>query len=313
MSNSPHRSGYVALIGRPNVGKSTLLNTLLGQKLSIVSARPQTTRNRVLGIWNDESTQIIFLDTPGLHEPHTLLNRKMVDAAIGTLRDVDLAVWLLDAKKEVDPSRAGQVIDLLRSAEVPVLLAPNKIDTLDKSDLLPLIAAWTSGPRGGGDSPPDFEAIIPISALKGIGTDRLLDEVRGRLPKGPAFFPKDQLTDRTERFVVSEIVREKLFHYLDRELPYSVAVEIEDFEDDTAGGGMVRIIGRIWVERGGQKAIVIGKGGSMIKRVGTAARLDVERLLGCKVFLRLTVGVKDSWTTHRRHVDDLGKFSEGKS
>lgn len=309
MSTPHHRSGYVALIGRPNVGKSTLLNALLGQKLSIVSARPQTTRNRVLGIWNDASTQIVFLDTPGIHEPHSLLNRKMVDAAVATLKDVDLVVWLLDARKEVDPSRAGQVIDALGRAKVPVLLAPNKIDGLDKAQVLPLIAAWSTKPEGEGHIvPPDFESVIPISALKGDGVDHLISEICARLPESPPFFPKDQLTDRSERFVVSEIVREKLFHYLDRELPYSAAVEIEEFDDDTATGGMVRILGRIWVERGGQKAIVIGKGGSMIKRVGTASRMDVERLLGCKVFLKLTVGVKEDWTTRRHQVDDLGKF-----
>ncbi len=312
MSTPSHRTGYVALIGRPNVGKSTLLNALLGQKLSIVSARPQTTRNRVLGIWNDASTQIVFLDTPGIHVPHSLLNRKMVDAAVATLKDVDLVVWLLDARKEVDPSRAAQVVNAVRRAGVPVILAPNKIDAIDKADVLPLIAAWTTPPtEEDGVVPPDFLSVVPISALKGHGVDGLLGEIRARLPESPPLFPKDQLTDRTERFVVSEIVREKLFHYLDRELPYSVAVEIEEFQDDTDAGGMVRILGRIWVERGGQKAIVIGKGGSMIKRVGTASRKDVERLLGCKVFLKLTVGVKEGWTTHRRQVEDLGKFGGG--
>jgi len=308
MSTPSHRTGYVALIGKPNVGKSTLLNALLGQKLSIVSARPQTTRNRVLGIWNDASTQVVFLDTPGIHEPHSLLNKKMVDAAVATLQDVDLVVWLLDAAKEVDPSRAAQVVDALGRADVPVILAPNKIDTMDRAGVLPLIAAWTEVPDEGAVAPPEFASIVPISALEGDGVEQLLGEIRARLPESPPFFPKDQLTDRTERFVVSEIVREKLFHYLDRELPYSAAVEIEEFQDDTEKGGMVRILGRIWVERGGQKAIVIGKGGSMIKRVGTAARRDIERLLGCKVFLKLTVGVKEGWTSHRRQVDDLGKF-----
>ena len=312
MSTTPHRSGYVALIGRPNVGKSTLLNTLLGQKLSIVSARPQTTRNRVLGIWNDENTQIVFLDTPGIHEPHSLLNKRMVDAALATFRDVDLVVWLLDAHKEVNPSRAAQVIDQLAKAKVPVLLAPNKVDGMEKSTLLPLIEAWTTAPESPTQpTPPAFDSVVPISALRGDGIERLMEQIRTRLPESPPFFPKDQLTDRTERFVVSEIVREKLFQFLDRELPYSAAVEIEEFDDDTESGGMVRILGRIWVEREGQKAIVIGKGGTMIKRVGTASRHDVERLLGCKVYIKLTVGVKEGWTTRRHHVRDLGNFEEG--
>jgi GTP-binding protein Era len=294
---TPHRSGYVAIVGRPNVGKSTLLNEILGTKVSIVSKRPQTTRNRVLGIYNRDDVQALFLDTPGIHEARGVLNRRMVDEAVGALKDVDLVIFMIDPRREQDPDADRLVLDRLEARGLPVLLVPNKIDTIPKEKLLPLIATWAKAHP--------FAAIVPISALKGDGVGQLLREVVSRLGEGPPWFPKDQITDATERFVVGELIREAAFRYLDQELPYALAVEIEEFED---GDKIVRVMARIWVERESQKPIVIGRKGSMLKRIGTTARLEVESLLGTKVFLKITVGVDPRWTRHRRSVERLGNF-----
>ena len=214
-----HRSGYVAIVGRPNVGKSTLLNDVLGEKISIVSRRPQTTRNRVAGIYNRSDAQVVFLDTPGIHEAHKLLNKRMVDAAFAALKDVDVVLYLIEADRDTDPERHRALLDKLIGTGRPVVLAPNKIDTMPKEKLLPLIASWQEAAN--------FAAIIPVSAIKGDGVGELISAIVDRLPEGPAYFPKDQLTDVTERFVVSELIREQVFRYLDKELPYAIAVEIE--------------------------------------------------------------------------------------
>jgi len=296
-----HRSGYVAIVGRPNVGKSTLLNDLLGEKISIVSRRPQTTRNRVMGIYNREDAQVVFLDTPGIHEASKLLNKRMVDAAIAALDDVDLVLYMIEAGRDRDPGRHEALIERLQVTGLPILLAPNKIDCLAKADLLPLFAAWSdAGP---------FEEIVPISAKTGDGVGSLIGAIVDRLPESPPYFPKDQLTDVTERFVVSELIREQVFRYLDKELPYSTAVEVEEFEE----GKTVRILARIWVERDSQKGIVIGKRASMLKRIGTSARIEIERLLQNPVYLKITVGVSPDWTAKQRSVERLGHFGEGKS
>ena len=302
MESSPHRSGYVALVGRPNVGKSTLLNALLGQKISIVSRRPQTTRNRVLGIHNTDDAQVVFLDTPGLHEPRSPLNRRMVKAAMEGLGEADVVVLLIDARIETDPEKSAELIGRLERCS-RLILAPNKIDEVDRRALLPLIGAWS-------EALPHAEAVVPISALRRDGIERLLEEIHARLPESPPYFPKDQVTDVSERFVVAEIIREKAFHFLNRELPYSTAVEIEVFDEERRDAGKVRVEARIWVERDGQKAIVIGKGGSMVKRIGSAARRDIEQLLGASVFLGLTVGGKEGWTKREGQVSRLGHFRE---
>ncbi len=299
MSSPAHRSGYVAIVGRPNVGKSTLLNRLLGEKVSIVSRRPQTTRNRVMGLYNKDDLQIVFLDTPGIHEARGVLNRRMVDEAVGALTDVDAVLFMIDPRREADPDDDRLVIDRIADGGTPVLLVPNKIDTIDKQALLPIIAAWSEAAK--------FKAIVPISATRGSGVDHLLGEVTALIPEGPAWFPKDQLTDVTERFVVSELIREQAFRFLDRELPYALAVEIEEFEESEK---LVRIMARIWVERESQKGIVIGAKGSMLKRIGTSARIEIERLLHSKVFVRITVGVDPQWTRRRRAVERLGHFGE---
>lgn len=304
MADAPHRSGYVALVGRPNVGKSTLLNRILGQKLSIVSRRPQTTRNRILGIHNEDDAQLLFLDTPGIHSAGgKLLNKRMVDQALGALDDVDLVVLLVDVQREPTPRDDGVVLERILAKGRPVILVPNKVDLVDKPSLLPLMQAWSQAA--------DFEAVIPVSAHTGDQVDHLVSELTRRLPEGPAWFPKDQVTNVTERFVVSELIREQAFRSLDREVPYSIAVEIEEFEE---GDGRVRIMARIWVERDSQKGIVIGKGGQMLKRIGTSARYEIGRLLGCRVRLDITVGVDPRWTHHRPAVERLGMFGrEGES
>jgi GTP-binding protein Era len=296
-----HRSGYVAIVGRPNVGKSTLLNDLLGEKISIVSRRPQTTRNRVAGIYNRADAQVVFLDTPGIHEAHKLLNKRMVDTAIATLDDVDLVLFMIEAGRDKNPDQDLGLLKRIFAGGRPVILAPNKIDTIPKQDLLPLLEAWSGAA--------DFADIVPVSAKKGDGVGALIGSILGRLPEGPAYFPKDQLTDVTERFVVSELIREQIFRYLDKELPYAAAVEIEEFQD----GEPVRILARIWVERESQKGIVIGKGGTMLKRIGTSARIEIEKLLQTRVYLKTTVGVNRDWTTKKRAVQELGNFREGKS
>jgi len=300
MSSPGHRSGYVAIVGRPNVGKSTLLNHILGQKVSIISRRPQTTRNRVTGLYNRDDVQVVFLDTPGIHDARGLLNRRMVDEAIGTLDDVDLVLFMIDPKRESDPARDTGLIARIQQAGTPVVLVPNKIDTLRKEELLPLIGAWAEAG--------DFQAIVPISAATGSGVGDLLRETVDRLPEGPAWFPKDQITDATERFVVSELIREQAFHLLDKELPYALAVEIEEFVEDE---DIVRILARLWVERDSQKGIVIGKRGAMVKRIGTSARLQIERLVQTRVFLKLTVGVDPGWTRRQHAVERLGQFRSG--
>ena len=295
-----HRSGWVAIVGRPNVGKSTLLNRVLGQKVSIVSRRPQTTRNRVLGIYNTEHLQVLFLDTPGIHDAKGLLNRRMVDEAVTALDDVELVLLLIDPRQEADPASGAALLDQLSSRGAKVVLVPNKIDRVRREELLPLITAWSEAAN--------FDAVVPISALKGDGVEGLMKEITSRMPVGPAWFDKEAVTDATERFVVGELVREAAFRYLDKELPYALAVEIEEFQEKP---DLVRILARIWVERDSQKGIVIGKGGLMLKRIGSTARAEIERLLRSKVFLGLTVGVDPKWTRRQHAVERLGNFGQG--
>jgi len=298
-----HHCGYVAIIGRPNVGKSTLLNHILGQKISIVSRKPQTTRNRILGLHNTEHVQVVFIDTPGIHEAHSAINKRMVDAAVDALDEVDLVLLMIDvASSGAHPDRNRQVLQTLARRTTPVIAVLNKVDAVQKPVLLPLIGAWADAG--------DWQALVPISAQTGSGVDVLLDEVVKRLPESPPFFPKDQLTDVSERFIVSEMIREKVFRLTGQEIPYATAVEIEEFEE-VEGKDLVRIMARIWVERETQKGMVIGKQGRKLKDIGTAARKDIERLLNCRVYLQLTVGTKSGWTRNRQLLSRLGNFGEG--
>jgi GTP-binding protein Era len=289
------RCGYVAIVGRPNVGKSTLLNHILGQKLSITSRKPQTTRHRILGIVTRDNTQTVYVDTPGIHgEERKALNRYMNRAAFSALRDVDLVLFVIDGLKWTPDDEL--VLAKVKEVQVPVLLVINKVDEVgDKESLLPRINELAQ--RHG------FAEVVPVSALRGHNVDRLQEIVAARLPLSPPFFPEDQLTDRSPRFLAAEIVREKVMRQLGDEVPYALTVEIEEFKEE---GRLQRISALILVERPGQKAIVIGEGGQRLKRIGVEARQDMEKLFGGKVMLSLWVKVKGGWSDDERALKSLG-------
>lgn len=296
MTETPFRSGYVAIIGRPNVGKSTLINRVLGQKLCITSRRPQTTRHRILGIKTTEQGQFIYVDTPGLHSDNKkAMNRYMNRAAASSIEDVDVILFVVEGLKWTDEDK--KVLKRLQQdARAPVILVLNKADKLsDKGALLPQIQDLSAQY--------DFAAVVPISARKGMNTDVLEQEIAKLMPEGEMIFDEDQLTDRSSRFLAAEIVREKLFRYLGKELPYSLTVEVELFEDD---GDMSRISAVVYVERSGQKSIVIGKNGEQLKLIGREARLEMEQLFGCKVYLQLWVKVREGWSDNERMLKNLG-------
>lgn len=296
MTDTPFRSGYVAIIGRPNVGKSTLINRVLGQKLCITSRRPQTTRHRILGIKTTEQGQFIYVDTPGLHSDNKkAMNRYMNRAAASSIEDVDVILFVVEGLKWTDEDK--RVLKRLQQdARAPVILVLNKADKLsDKGALLPQIQDLSAQY--------DFAAVVPISARKGMNTDVLEQEIAKLMPEGEMIFDEDQLTDRSSRFLAAEIVREKLFRYLGKELPYSLTVEVELFEDD---GEMFRISAVVYVERSGQKSIVIGKNGEQLKLIGREARLEMEQLFGCKVYLQLWVKVREGWSDNERMLKNLG-------
>ncbi|MDR2876720.1 MAG: GTPase Era [Chromatiales bacterium] len=289
------RSGYIAIVGRPNVGKSTLLNRLVGQKISITSPKPQTTRHRILGISSKPDAQLVYIDTPGLHRGgKRIMNQVMNRAASGVLDEADVVVFVVEAPvwKEEDE----HVLNLLKATSVPIVLAINKVDRLeDKARLLPYIEEL----RGRHD----FAAMVPISAVKGTQVTELEDVLTGLLPEAPALFPEDQVTDRSERFLAAELVREQLMRKLGQEVPYAIAVQIENYKEEA---GLISIAALIWVEREGHKAIVIGRGGSMLKQVGSDARKALEHMLGTKVFLQLWVKVKENWSDDERALRGLG-------
>jgi GTPase len=291
------KSGLVALVGRPNAGKSTLLNHFAGQKLAIVSDKPQTTRHRIVGVRNVPDAQIVFIDTPGIHKPMHRMNRRMVDAAISALREADVVVLLVDAT--VRPGAGDKfTIDLLSNAHRDAILALNKIDRIHKPELLPLLAHYAR------EFP--FKALVPISAVTGDGVDGLEREIVAALPEGPALYPDDYLTDQTQRGIAAELVREKLLRHTRDELPYSTAVVIDKFEEPGEPGGLTRIYASILVDHDSQRPIVLGRGGDMIKRIGTEARQDLERLLDSKVYLDLHVKVRGDWRDDDRLLDELG-------
>ncbi|MDD3813083.1 MAG: GTPase Era [Desulfocapsaceae bacterium] len=301
LDDKPIRSGMVAIVGPPNAGKSTLMNALLEQKISIVTPKPQTTRNRILGIVNAEGYQIVLLDTPGLHKAREPLNQEMVRIAMDSLHGVDAVIYMIDVslplpdrlKKEKGQELAGY----MEQVTSPVILVLNKVDLLNKEKLLALIQAYS-------DIFP-FHAIIPISALHGDGTDRLLAELLQLLPIGPRYYPEDIPTDATERFLVAEIIREKVFLLTGEEVPYSSAVLIESFKEDPVKG-LITIHAAIVLERESQKGIVIGKGGLKLKSIGIAARKDIEKLLDQKVLLKLWVKVRKNWSQDENFLKELG-------
>lgn len=296
MSEEAFKSGFVSIIGRPNVGKSTLLNTLIGEKVAIVSDKPQTTRNKILGVKNLKGVQIVFLDTPGIHKPRHKLNEYMVRAAIGTLEEVDLILFMIDAG---EPSGPGDryIIDLLGKVTKPVFLLINKVDRIQKSRVLPQIEEYRQFYP--------FQEIFPISALYGDNLDSLLASIVKELPEGPQYFPEDIATDQPMRFIASEIIREKIFQLTYQEIPYSIAVGIEDFKE-AGERNIVSIRAVVFVERDSQKGIIIGKGGSMLKKVGQLARVELEAIMGIKVFLEIWVKVKAGWQSDDRILKMLG-------
>lgn len=294
MNDETFRSGYVAIIGRPNVGKSTLLNALLGEKVSIVTPKPQTTRNRVIGIKTLPHAQIVFIDTPGFHHPKHKLGHVMVKTALGALQGVDIVLFMVEPRESQIYER--EIVALLRAVTSPVLLVINKIDTIGKPDLLPIIDHYSHLYP--------FREILPISATEHDGLDRLMEAILNHLPVGPRYFPDDIYTDQAERFMVAEIIREKIMAMTEEELPYAVAVEVVGWSE--RDDGLVAITCNIYVEREGQKAIIIGKGGAMLKAIGSAARTEIERLLNARVFLSLWVKVKKKWRDDDRLLKELG-------
>ncbi|MCB9522317.1 MAG: GTPase Era [Myxococcales bacterium] len=297
-----HRCGFVTLIGKPNVGKSTLLNQLLGEKLAITSNRPQTTRNRIPGVLTRPDAQLVFIDTPGVHRAKRALNQYMVDVATEAMWETDAVVLLVEAGVGDDlqvgiSDIALELLAQLKERSKPVFLVINKIDRIEKPNLLPIIAAYSALH--------DFEAVVPLSALRGENVDGLVDALVRVLPEGPALYPADALTDLPERFIAAELIREKLFRNLGQEVPYSTAVSIERWRDRSEDG-LVEIMATIHVERASQKGIVIGKGGQMIKKLGTQSRMDLQRMLGSRVHLELFVRVDEGWTRSKAQLKALG-------
>lgn len=288
------RSGYVSIIGRPNVGKSTLLNSILGEKVTIVTSKPQTTRNRIIGIKTLPEAQIIFIDTPGIHRPRHRLGETMVKTAMEALNEVDIVLFIVEPR---EPKKGDRIIiESLKKVSSPIFLLINKIDTVKKSELLPIIDYFKD--------PYPFKEIIPISALKQDGISLLIKRICNYLPYGPKYYPDDLITDQFERFMVAEIIREKVIETTEEEVPYSVAVEIAEWKE--RDNGLISISSNIYVERDGQKGIIIGKRGDMLKSIGSAARIDIERLLNTKIFLELWVKVKKDWRNDRESLMELG-------
>ncbi|KPA19541.1 GTPase Era [Candidatus Magnetomorum sp. HK-1] len=295
-TTSSYKSGFIAILGAPNVGKSTLLNQILGQKVSIISRKPQTTRNRVSGVLHRPNGQMIFLDTPGIHVSERLLNRRMVEIAFSAVSDVDILLIVVDATYQ-DTSSEKLLKDHLQQQKSPVILAINKIDCIPKEKLLPIIQNYTQWHI--------FESIIPISAKTGEQLSLLIQEMENRLPQGPPYYPDDHITDLPERFIAAEIIREKVFQLTSKEIPYAVAVTVEEFKE-AKNQKMVHILADIHVERDSQKGIIIGKQGSMLKRIGSRARVEIERMTGVQVMLKLFVKVQKNWASDSRALERFG-------
>jgi len=302
----PHRAGFAAIVGRPNVGKSTLLNRLLGQKVAIVSPKPQTTRSRILGVVTRPGAQVALLDTPGLHAARGGLNARMVQQALQTLNDADAALFLIEAGSPAIDGATRKALDQVKAANKPTLLVINKIDALPRAQLLPLIDRWRREH--------EWTEVYPLSALTGENVDGLLDAVVRHLPEGPALFPDEVWTDVPERDLAAELVREQILHQTEQEVPYSAAVVVEEFDEserEVGPRGLTRISATVLVERDSQKAILIGRGGARLKQIGTRAREQIEKLLGCKVFLQLHVKVEKDWTQTARGLRRAG-YPEGR-
>ncbi|GAF22949.1 MULTISPECIES: GTPase Era [Shouchella] len=292
------KSGFVSIIGRPNVGKSTLLNRIIGQKIAIMSDKPQTTRNKVQGVYTTDDAQIVFIDTPGIHKPKHRLGDFMMKVATNTLREVDLILYVIDADAKFGPGEQF-IIDRLKDTKTPVFLIVNKIDKVSRDALLEIIASYRERY--------EFEEVVPVSALEGENVETMMDQIKVHLDEGPQYYPSDQITDHPERFIVAELVREKALHVTKEEIPHSLAVVIEQMK--RRDNGKVYVGATIIVERSSQKGIIIGKHGSMLKEIGQKARVDIEALLGSSVFLELWVKVQKDWRNRPSQLKDYG-FNE---
>lgn len=293
---SVFRSGYVAIVGRPNVGKSTLLNHLLGEKVAIVSPRPQTTRNRITGIRTTARSQIVFLDTPGIHQARSLMNRRMVDVALQTVQEVDAVLWVLEAQRRIG-AEDEKIAAMLRGVKGAVLVLMNKIDLVSKGKLLPLMQRCSELLPG--------REIVPISALKGDNLALVLDLIERQLSPGPKFFPEGELTDQSERFIAAEFIREKVLLLTREEIPYGVGVTIDEFTEKEEKN-LIVIKATIHTERASHKPILIGKRGAMLKEIGRSAREELENLLGCRIFLELFIRVDEDWTQNPYALTEMG-------
>ncbi|GAW63699.1 GTPase Era [Ligilactobacillus acidipiscis DSM 15836] len=288
-------SGFVAIIGRPNVGKSTFLNYVIGQKIAIMSDKPQTTRNKIQGIYTTDDSQIIFIDTPGIHKPQSKLGDFMVDSALSTLNEVDAVLFMVNATQKRGKGD-DFIIKRLQNVKKPIYLVINKIDQIHPNDILPIVDDYRHAL--------DFQEVYPISALKGNNVFELVDNLVTDLPEGPQFYPEDEVTDHPERFIISELIREKVNQLTREEIPHSVAVVTERVKRENEQ--KIQVSASIIVERNSQKGIIIGKGGKMLKRIGTLARKDIETLLGDKVYLELWVKVQENWKDRKTDLQSLG-------
>ena len=290
------KTGFISLIGRPNAGKSTLINQILDRKIAITSSKPQTTRTRITGIFTTSDAQMVFIDTPGIHKPKDRLNQYMVEAARSTIYEGDVIFYVVDASVPFGPGEQF-ILDCLKDIDVPVFLLLNKIDCMTSEEIMRTIVKWQTRR--------EFAEIFPLSAERGDNVDRLLETVKGYLIEGPNFYPDDAVTDQPERIVMSELIREKILRLTEEEVPHSVAVVIEHMERDESDDKLI-VHAAIYTERQSQKAIIIGKQGQMIKRIGTAARRDIEELLGEKIYLKLWVRVKENWRNREGALHDFG-------
>ncbi len=286
------KSGFITVIGRPNVGKSTLINKIIGQKVAIVSNKPQTTRNKITAVYQDDESQIVFVDTPGIHNPKNKLGNFMVKAAFSAMEDMDAVLFMVDASKDITDQN---IIKKLQSVKCAVILVINKVDLVPKEKILEIIAKYCDICN--------FDEVIPISAEKNDGVDLLVDTIKNVLPYGPKYFPDDMVTDQPERQIVSEMIREKILRFLRQEIPHGTAVEITTMKTE---GDLCKINATIFVERDSHKRIIIGSGGDMMKKIGTSARREIEKFLGCKVHLELWVKVKDDWRNNEAQIKNFG-------
>lgn len=290
------RSGFAAIVGRPNVGKSTLINTLVGYKVAIVSPKPQTTRNRIMGVLNDGGTQIVFLDTPGLHQPKNRLGESMIKAANNAIAGVDAVLLVIEPLGRMTAADAD-LLPRLKAGGVPVILVINKIDLFSPADVAKTIEIYAKEY--------DFDSVVPVSAKTGKNTEIIIDEIKKHISEGPVYFPEDMITDQPERQMVAEIIREKMLTNLEQEVPHGIAVEVVSMEE-REGGGLISIAADIYCERDSHKAIIIGKRGEMIKKIATDARMDIEALLSEKVYLECFVKVRENWRNSYKMLRNFG-------